>query len=386
MNTRTRFAILVGVLLLAVCSAQAAEEGCARHLRSKVPAVREQAAVALGRIGDKSAVPPLVEALKDPEKGVRREAARALGFIKDARAVTPLIAALGDSDRNVRLYAAYALGEIKDLRAVEALLDALRDPEWCVRDQAAWALRETADPTIAGRLVATLKDSSADLAQVTWLLGRLDATATVGHLAAHWSFDDRNTQIAKDVTDRGNDGRVLGSTPVEGKVGAALRFEHGHYIELGQPAGLPIAEQPLTLMAWVKSDAPSGVVVARGGAFCGFSLYIKDGLAKFGIRRAEEEPAYIAAGEENVVGRWAHLAGVVKNDRIEVYVDGKLAGTAKTPGYIPGNCGQGMEIGFDVANSPAEITDNFEGILDEVKVYHAALTEKEIAEQGTKNP
>ena len=60
---------------------------------------------------------------------------------------------------------------------------------------------------------------------------------------------------------------------------------------------------------------------------------------------------------------------------------GKLAATTKTDGYIPGNCGQSMEIGFDLANSPAEITDNFEGVIDEVKVYHAALSAEKIAKQ-----
>ena len=100
-----------------------------------------------------------------------------------------------------------------------------------------------------------------------------------------------------------------------------------------------------------------------------------------GIHRVQEGPSYIAAGEKQVVGSWAHLAGVVKSDRVELYVNGSLAATAKTGGYIPSECGQGMEIGFDVANSPAEITDNFEGLIDEVKVYHAALSEEEIAEQ-----
>ena len=104
---------------------------------------------------------------------------------------------------------------------------------------------------------------------------------------------------------------------------------------------------------------------------------------RFAVKAASE---HTQALEHGLFRRGEHPPGVVKNDRVEVYVDGKLAGTTKTPGYIPGNCGQGMEIGFDVANSPAEITDNFEGILDEVKVYHAALTEKEIAEEGMQAP
>jgi len=458
--------------LVSVCAADPGTGEYVRDLRSGAPSVRRNAAVWLGRVGDPSAVPALIEALDDPESDVRLETAKALGFLKDARAVGPLAEALGDREVNVRLYAAYALGEIKDAKATGPLLGALRDSAWCVRDQAAWALREIGDPRIAGPLATSLKDPSADAAHVVWLLRHVGASRAAGPLAAllddptvtvrmravhalaelrhaaavdplltalkdhdpgvrraaigalldleddrakkpledlaareqdasvreaaeealfqmsaekdlvaYWSFDDQNTDVAKDTTGHGNDGEIRGCTPVEGKVGPALRFGPGKYIELGQPAGLPIAMRPLTFMAWVKSDAPNGVVVARGGAFCGFSLYLMDGVAKFGIHREQDGPAHIAAGKENVVGDWVHLAGVVKVDRVELYVNGKLAATEKTPGYIPGNCGQGMEIGFDTANSPAEITDPFEGIIDELKAYHAALSEAEIAEQ-----
>ncbi len=464
--------ILVSVWVLEACPAYPAVEEYVQALHSRVPAVRRQSAVALGRMGDRSAVPALIEALGDTEKDVRRESAKALGLIKDARAVPVLIEALGDGEMNVRFYAAYALGEIKDSRSAGPLLHALGDSRWCVRDQAAWALRELRDPKIAAPLVAALKKDDADAAHILWVLRyvggpraveqlasllddpdaqtRMRAAGGLGELgdkravvplvavlkdadpgvrrtaieallpfrddrtrkplarlatgdddpsvrraaekallrlsrredlAAYWSFDDRNTRVAVDATGHGNDGRIRGCAPVKGKVGAALKFGKGKYIALGRPAGLPLGGQPLTVMAWVKSDADNGVIVARGGAFCGFSLYIKEGVARFGIHRVQDGPAYIAAGRKKVVGSWVHLAGVIKQDRIELLVDGKLAATADTPGYIPGNCGQGMEIGYDEGNSPAEITDPFQGIIDEVKVYRAALSEKDVAAQ-----
>jgi len=471
-----RPAICLAMLAWASASVEAAAPSAAagpiRDLRSRQACVREQAARRLGRLGDRAAVPALIEALGDAEASVRREAAKALGFLKDARAVAGLVKALGDPDTTVRFYAAYALGEIKAPQAAGPLVRALRDPQWCVRSQAAWALRETQRPGVLPQVASALRDEHADVGQIAWVLGhwrigsaveevagllgapradvrrravavlgelggakavgslvlalgdedaavRLAAVGALGRigdrralkplaelarreksaslrkaaeeavrrlsrderLLAHWSFDDRGTRTARDVTGRGNDGEIRGCRPAKGKVGWALRFGKDRYVELGRPAGLPIAHCPLTVTAWARSEAPNGVVVARGGAFCGFSLYLKDGVAKFGIHRMGDGPAYIAAGRERVVGAWVHLAGIVRDERIELYVNGRLAATAKTPGLIPGNCGQGMEIGCDLGNSPAEITDPFVGVIDEVKVYRGALSADEIARQ-----
>jgi len=50
-------------------------------LRDAHPEVREQAAWALGAIGDSRALDGLMSALKDSNAGVRRQAAWALGVI-----------------------------------------------------------------------------------------------------------------------------------------------------------------------------------------------------------------------------------------------------------------------------------------------------------------
>ena len=123
------------------------------------------------------------------------------------------------------------------------------------------------------------------------------------------------------------------------------------------------------------------MVVARGGEYLGYALYLKDGKACFGIHRHKDGPAYIARGETVPLGEWSFLAGVVKEKQIEVYVNGELTGTAKTPGAIPGTPGQGMEIGTDLGTTPAEIMVPYEGIIDEVRVYHTALTPVELARQ-----
>lgn len=85
---------------------------------------RQQAAEALGKLGDARAVGPLIQALSHHNEWLRWHAASALGKIGDQQAIAPLVQALADSSDMVRQNAAYALGK---LRAVEALLAVLQE-------------------------------------------------------------------------------------------------------------------------------------------------------------------------------------------------------------------------------------------------------------------
>jgi hypothetical protein len=115
--------------------------------------VRKMAAWALGEINDPRAVDPLSYlSVKDVDGDVRSEAKNALleqmfgGDALDTRSINPIIGALGDEDVDVRLRAAQALGEINNSGAVDTLIQALSDVDWRVRKMAAWALGEINDP------------------------------------------------------------------------------------------------------------------------------------------------------------------------------------------------------------------------------------------------
>lgn len=111
--------------------------------------VRYSAAMALGQIGDQSAVKPLIETMKNDHDGsIRSSAAKALGEIGSPDAVEPLIEVLlNDTQVWTRVTAAYALGILKDERALDPLLTARKeDNDNTVKYQAGLALLEMKHP------------------------------------------------------------------------------------------------------------------------------------------------------------------------------------------------------------------------------------------------
>ena len=119
--------------------------------------IRKNAAIALGKIGDKSIVPRLIKGLSDSYWERRQGSAWALGYLKDPRVVYPLIKALGDEEGYVREAAAIALGEIGDSQAVEPLINALNDNYLNVCEAAAEALGKIGDSRAVEPLIKTLK-------------------------------------------------------------------------------------------------------------------------------------------------------------------------------------------------------------------------------------
>jgi HEAT repeat protein len=108
-------------------------------------------AAALGRLGDARAVQPLIDVISDPNikepTDVCYYAIEALGELGDSRAVEPLIRTLIHEDRYVRCYATQALGLLRDKRAL-LYLERLAEhgDEWIydlgsIRDLAAEAIR-----------------------------------------------------------------------------------------------------------------------------------------------------------------------------------------------------------------------------------------------------
>ncbi len=110
-------------------------ETLALLLRDTVPAVRDEAVAVLASIGEPAA-PPLVDALEHDDWRIRLRAAEALCVLRTPAAVRPLVRLVQhDPDTAVRQEAARALGDIGNGGggAVDALLDVVGEPRLRVR-------------------------------------------------------------------------------------------------------------------------------------------------------------------------------------------------------------------------------------------------------------
>ena len=135
-------------------------------------AVREDATIALGMIGDPRAIDGLIEAMKDG--AVKRHAIMSLGMIGDPRALPPVLDALKgkgirqegtptpgcivSEDAFIKEAAATALGHFRDPRVIPDLVMLLKDG--VLREKAAAALALIGDAAIEP-LVSFLHDPKA---------------------------------------------------------------------------------------------------------------------------------------------------------------------------------------------------------------------------------
>ncbi len=172
---------------------------------------------------------------------------------------------------------------------------------------------------------------------------------------------------------------AISKEPPPASAGRRARRGGGPQISIAKSESLNPANTPLTVEAWVKADRGDGVVLARGGPAHGYALLVKGGKPRFAVR-VNQELSSVAA-KQNVVGKWTHLAGVLTPDKtLQIYVNGELAGSGKASGFITADPHQAMEIGADESGNVGDYKSpfGFTGAIDEVKVYHRALSAAEV--------
>ena len=184
-------------------------------------------------------------------------------------------------------------------------------------------------------------------------------------LAASWAMDEGNEGYIYDSSGNNSTGTISGATwTTSGKYGSALSFDGNDYVNLGSPASLAVANT--TIEAWIKPSSVSGY----------YLIYGLKNLPKLYINSSGKLELYNAAAANTVLtpNVWTYVVVTSDGTNVRYYVNGVPDGTvahaawSTTPSQV--------KIGQD----PAGTTQNFLGLIDEVRIYSRALTQEEITD------
>ena len=183
-----------------------------------------------------------------------------------------------------------------------------------------------------------------------------------------------------------HDGTMInGAGYDDGKVGRAFSFDgKGQYVKIPPSARLNPGGQ-LTIEFWMKA-APGNPMNSFQGLVTSdyYGVEIANGVSFYlssnrGAAWAITSHASLAAGV------WHHIAGTYDGAKLEMYIDGHRWGSPlKHIGAIsPLPSDSFVAIGSE--DGRAQFSDcvgsrYFEGLIDEVKIYNRALSNKEISD------
>jgi hypothetical protein len=81
-------------------------------------------------------------------------------------------------------------------------------------------------------------------------------------------------------------------------------------------------------------------------------------------------------------GAWQHVAAVYGDGELRVYIDGELAGRRRAGNEAPPAFNAPIAARHGIRGTPGFV----EGVLDDIRIYRAALTPEEIAALHQKAP
>ncbi len=200
-------------------------------------------------------------------------------------------------------------------------------------------------------------------------------------LVAHWTFDELAEGVFADVAEGGLAARAEGGTSVrDGILGAALTLTGASAVRVR--ASEAFADLPgFAISAWVMPVELSGFhdVFRKedGDRRILFSFQHDGRILSLGLHTegtgyqeldAPIDPAML------VDRQWHHVAGVYDGERTTVYLDGLMIGSQRRSGRIVSGGPADAFIG-----SVGGTGEYFQGGIDDLRIFRAALTAGEIA-------
>jgi hypothetical protein len=154
----------------------------------------------------------------------------------------------------------------------------------------------------------------------------------------------------------------------------------------------------ITIEAWINSNAwgfssAQNTIVCKHGWFAGEEGYVlrAGGTGELSFNIAGTDLSSITQWTEVISGTnalqlntWHHVAGTFDGLELKIYIDGVLSGTTPFVGTINPSVDYNIHIGRLADENQFE-TRYWSGMIDEVRVWHRALTQSEIQSNMNKH-
>lgn len=135
---------------------------------------------------------------------------------------------------------------------------------------------------------------------------------------------------------------------------------------------------PFSLAGWVypRAGGSGGAVVGkfdtgREGAY--FLEILSNGLVQF---HREAAPWNLVSSNGVPFDRWSHVAATYDGGTMRIYINGSQVGQIANTGHVPTSLNTPVTIGAYYVNG--NLTNNFDGMLDDVRIYRKALSTNEV--------
>ncbi|NKB33097.1 MAG: DUF1553 domain-containing protein [Pseudomonadales bacterium] len=175
---------------------------------------------------------------------------------------------------------------------------------------------------------------------------------------------------------------------VDGRIGSAASFDGERYITAGNSPNLGY-ENEFTLSAWIYPTTDNGVIFSRATegdqGEVGWGIYLEEGKIRLNLSTRVLDDGVAAETAQTIqLNRWQHVTATYDGSKtpggMHVYVDGEqfeleglldLVGN-RLPQRYP------LRIGASGSSKP-----NFQGNIDDVRIYDRVLTPEEVAVVAT---
>ncbi len=209
-------------------------------------------------------------------------------------------------------------------------------------------------------------------------------------LISRWTFNaadiDWTKHSVKDATGNGNTGYFAGPISAVGKFREAIGFNgKGGGVNIPSVTGLPTGNTPHTMAMWIKVNSyPSFrswiALLGNEGAGAEHWLISSDGKTQFGVwGGSQAQPGATAPGTAFPLNTWTHVALTYDGFNIKSYKNGVLDQTLPASYNL-----QGLPLTLGtIHNADINVTNDFDGAIDEVRVYKRALSDAEVSQVYT---